>query len=39
VLLAQHFPGWTLTYIDSLSQQDITEIFAVIRAQKEAAED
>jgi hypothetical protein len=38
-LLCQHFPGWTLQDVDKLSQQDITEIFAVLRAQKEAAED
>lgn len=33
VLLAQHFTGWTLSYIDSLSMQDVVEIFAVLEAQ------
>lgn len=33
IVLAQHFHGWTLTYIDGLSQKEVGRIFAVLNAQ------
>jgi len=36
ILLAQHFPGWRLDYIDGLSQKDVNNIFAVLNAQADA---
>lgn len=39
ILLAQHFPGWTLAYIDSLSLHEINDVFAVIAAQNRVKEE
>jgi hypothetical protein len=33
VRLAQRFTGWTLDYIDTLSQQDVLDIYGVLEAE------
>ena len=33
MIIAQHFPGWTLEYIDSLSYQDYQDVLGVLDAQ------
>jgi hypothetical protein len=38
VRLAQDF-GWSFDYIDSLSQQDVNDVFAVLGAQNRLKED
>ena len=39
ILLAQHFTGWTLDYIDCLTQKEVNNIFAVLNAQNDARND
>lgn len=39
VRLAQMFPGWTLEYIDTLSDIEINDIFAVHSAQNRLQEE
>lgn len=39
VRLAQMFPGWTLDYIDTLSDLDMNDIFAVTSAQNRLQEE
>ena len=33
IRLAQRFTGWTLDYIDTLSQQDVLDIYGVLEAE------
>lgn len=39
ILLAEHFPGWTLDYIDTLSLRDVNDIFAVKAVQDQVSEE
>lgn len=38
VVLAQRFTGWTLDYIDGLSQREVGRIFGVLNAQHNVRE-
>lgn len=39
VRIAEYFPGWTLDYIESLSQDDLQAIFAVKAATSKYTEE
>lgn len=39
ILLAQHFPGWTLDYIDRLSLREVNDVFAVMAAQNKVKDE